>query len=565
MVSAYYKIIIRIIRRYSEVKKLKATKFFKSVAALMLAVCMTLSVSVTAKAAGAQGIDVSKYQGAINWGAVAQSGVSYAFIKVGSTKSGVDPYFAANVQGAQAAGIRTGVYIYSYATSVEAAAQEAELVLKWIEPYNINFPVAFDIEDSVQKGLDANTCTAMANAFCGVISSAGYTPMLYTYTNFYKSHFTSALAYDKWIAQYSDHNDIAGWAIWQYSSSGSVAGINGRVDVNLAAKDYTAFIPQAGVLDLGGGNAYFFNNFRKQFGWVDVAGTKYHTDPATGIVTYGWYSDETGAYYFTPGTAAAATGLSTIDGGIYYFNEAAQLQTGWLELGGYTFLFNPADNGKLYTGWWTDPTVGTRYLYTTDGHMLVGLCVIDKDMYYFNEQGFLQVGWVDIDGVTYMFNPNDGGKMYRGWWTDATGTYYLDPKDAHRVTGLATIDGAVYYFNEAGQMQVGVVNVNGVTYDFGADGKMLTGMQTIGDGTYFFGTDGAMMTGLVQTKEGVYYAGADGKLIAGQTVKIGAGDFLFGADGKLVVNQVIQVGTNLYQTDESGMVIAVAPAPAATK
>lgn len=544
-------------------KKFKASKIFKSIAAFALAVCMTFATPITADAAGAQGIDVSKYQGGINWGAVAQSGISYAFIKVGSTKSGVDPYFAANVQGAQAAGVRTGVYIYSYATSVEAAAQEAQLVLQWIEPYNINFPVAFDIEDSIQKGLDANTCTAMANAFCSTISAAGYTPILYTYTNFYKSHFTSALAYDKWIAQYSDHNDIAGWAIWQNSSSGSVPGISGRVDMNIAAKDYTAFIPQIGLLDLGAGNVYFFNNYRRQFGWVDAAGLKYHTDPATGIVTYGWFTDETGSYYFQPATAAAAVGLTTIDNGIYYFNEAAQLQTGWLELNGSTFLFNPADNGKLYTGWWTDPAVGTRYLDTTDGHMLVGLSVIDKDMYFFNEQGYQQVGWVDIEGLTYMFNPNDGGKMYRGWWNDATGTYYLDAKDAHRVTGLQAIDGATYYFNEAGQMQVGVVNVNGATYNFGADGKMLTGLQTVGDASYFFGTDGVMATGLVQTPNGVYYAGADGKLIANQAVKIGGADYLFGADGKLVVNQAIQVGTTLFQTDDQGRVIASAPAAGA--
>jgi len=521
---------------------------------------MTLSVPMTASAAGAQGIDVSKYQGSINWAAVAQSGVSYAFIKVGSSKSGLDPYFAVNVQGAQAAGIRTGVYIYSYATSVEGAAAEAQLVLQWIENYNINFPVAFDIEDSVQKGLDANTCTAMANTFCSIISSAGYTPIVYTYTNFYKSHFTSALAYDKWIAQYSDHNDIAGWAIWQYSSSGTVAGVSGRVDVNIAAKDYTAYIPQVGLLDLGDGNVFLFNNYRRQFGWVDLAGIKYHTDPATGIVTYGWYADETGTYYFAPQTANAVVGLNTIDDGIYYFNEAAQLQTGWLELGGNTFLFNPAENGKLYTGWWTDPTVGTRYLDTTDGHMVTGLTVIDKDMYYFNEQGFLQVGWVEINGVTYMFNPNDNGKLYRGWWTDATGTYYLDATDAHRTTGLAAIDGSVYYFNELGQMQVGIVKVNGATYYFGADGKMLTGMQTIGDGVYYFGADGVMATGLIQATDGTYYAGADGKLVAGQAVTIGAGQYLFGLDGKLVINQAVVIGTMIYQTDATGLVVATAPA-----
>ncbi|MBO5617802.1 MAG: hypothetical protein J5901_05600 [Pseudobutyrivibrio sp.] len=541
-------------------KKLKTSRLFKFVAALFLAVCMTLSVPVTANAAGAQGIDVSKYQGAINWGAVAQSGVSYAFIKVGSTKSGIDPYFAANVQGAQAAGIRTGVYIYSYATSVEAAAQEAALVLQWIEPYNINFPVAFDIEDKTQKGLDANTCTAIANTFCSIISQAGYTPIVYTYTNFYKSHFTSALAYDKWIAQYSDHNDIAGWAIWQYSSGGAVAGINGRVDMNIAAKDYTAFIPQLGLLDLGAGNVFFFNNYRRQFGWIDIAGTKYHTDPATGIVTYGWFADPTGTYYFAPKTANALVGLNTIENGIYYFNEQGQMQTGWLDLGGNTFLFNPADNGKLFTGWWTDPAVGTRYLDTTDGHMVKGLVVIGKDMYFFNDQGYLQTGWVDINGVTYLFNPTDNGKMYRGWWTDATGTYYLDAKDAHKTTGLAAIDGSVYYFNEAGQMQVGAYVVNGNTYYFGPDGKMQTGFQQVGNNTFYFGADGAMVKGVFADGKGIYYADdKTGIIVRNQVVKVGSQPYLFGADGNVVKNQLIQIGNMLYQTNETGVVTAQAP------
>ncbi|SCZ76715.1 GH25 family lysozyme [Pseudobutyrivibrio xylanivorans] len=531
----------------------------KACAALMLSAALMVSTPLTASAAGIQGIDVSKYQGGINWAAVAQSGITYTFIKVGSTNTGIDPYFAANVKGAQAAGIRTGVYIYSYATTVEAAIQEAQLVVQWIEGYNINFPVAFDIEDKTQKGLDANTCTAMANAFASVINQAGYTPILYTYTNFYKSHFTSALACDKWIAQYADHNDIAGWQIWQYSSGGAVPGVNGRVDMNVAVKDYTAFIPQVGLLDLGQGNVFFYNNFRKQYGWVDIAGVKYHTDPATGLVTTGWFADETGAYYFLPGAANAVTGFNTIDKGIYYFNEAAQLQTGWIDLGGNTFLFNPAENGKLYTGWWND-VEGVRYLDATDGHLVKGLNAIDKDVYYFNEKGFLQVGWVTLDKITYMFNPLDGGKLYKGWWNDATGVYYLDPTDAHRVTGLAAIDGAVYYFNEQGQMQVGVVKVNGATFFFGADGKMQTGMQTIGDGIFYFGENGAMVTGSFATPEGIYYAGKDGKLVFNQVITIDKKPYLFGADGKLVVNQLVQVGNMYYQTDAAGIVVAQAPA-----
>ncbi|MCR4694642.1 MAG: hypothetical protein K5773_04925 [Pseudobutyrivibrio sp.] len=541
-------------------KIFKTSKLLKSMTAFALAFVMAFSVPVTAEAA-TQGIDVSKYQGAINWAAVAQSGVSYAFIKVGSTNSGVDPYFAANVKGAQAAGVRTGVYIYSYATSVQAAAQEAALVLQWIEPYGINFPVAFDIEDKTQKGLDANTCTAMANTFCSIISAAGYTPMVYTYTNFYKSHFTSALAYDKWIAQYSDHNDIAGWAIWQYSSGGSVPGINGRVDMNVAVKDYTQWIPQVGLLPTPQGT-FLFNNYRRQFNYANIGGYLFHTDPTTGIVTYGWHPDPAlGTYYFSPETAAAVTGLQSIDGAVYYFDESFRLYSGWLDLGGNMFLFNPNDGSKLYTGWWTD-SAGVRYLDTTDGHMHRGLSVIDKDIYYFNQDGIRQVGWVDVNGATFLFNPLDNGKLYKGWWTDATGTYYLDATDAHKTTGLAAIDGNVYYFNDNGQMQVGAFNLNGATWYFGADGKLVkNSFENVGGALYYFGADGKMVTGCFQAADGqIYYANEKGVIVTNQVITVGSNPYLFGADGKLVKNQLIQVGNMLYQTNEAGVVTATAPA-----
>ena len=109
-------------------KKQKSANKLTRIICTLLAACMLCCVPTFSSeaAAAAQGIDVSKYQGAINWQAVAQSGVSFAFIKVGSSKSGIDPYFNYNMLAAQQAGIKTGVYIYSYAKSVEEAAAEAQ-------------------------------------------------------------------------------------------------------------------------------------------------------------------------------------------------------------------------------------------------------------------------------------------------------------------------------------------------------------------------------------------------------------------------------------------------------
>ena len=111
--------------------------------------------AVAPSGAIARGIDVSKHNGAVSWGQVAASGINFTFIKVGSTKSGMDPQFTANITGAQAAGIKTGIYLYSYAVTPEQAMEEANLVLQWIAPYTVNYPIVFDLEDKCHKNLSS--------------------------------------------------------------------------------------------------------------------------------------------------------------------------------------------------------------------------------------------------------------------------------------------------------------------------------------------------------------------------------------------------------------------------
>ena len=132
------------------------------------------------------------------------------------------------------------------------------------------------------------------------------------------------------------------------------------------------------------------------------------------------------------------------------------------------------------------------------------------------------------------------------------------------VTGIATIDKSVYYFDANGIMQIGLQTINGNTYYFATDGKMQTGWQTIGAGRYYFGTDGALYKGLLQQKDGVYGLDEkDGHQLVNTVASLSGLNFVFGADGKLLVNQVVQIGNMLYQTDATGVVVAQAPAPAA--
>lgn len=181
----------------------RLTRFTRMLALLLTIALMFPMFSLSSEAAvngsqaGAVGIDVSKYQGNIDWNAVRASGVSFAFIKAYSSYSGVDPYFDRNIRGANAVGIRTGVYVYSYATTPEAAAAEAAAVVALLQNYTVSFPVVIDIEDSSQKPLSPETLAAIANVFCATVENAGYYPMVYSNTYWFTNKI-GPVGYDKW-------------------------------------------------------------------------------------------------------------------------------------------------------------------------------------------------------------------------------------------------------------------------------------------------------------------------------------------------------------------------------
>ncbi len=195
------------------------------------------------------GIDVSYHQGEIDWEAVAEDGIDFAIIRVGyrGYSEGViyqDPYFVDNIEGALRNGIAVGVYFFSQAVTVEEALQEADAALDWIEGYDISFPVVFDWErirysSSRTAGTSGVTVTDCALAFCEAVEDAGYTAMTYGSPNTVNEdlYIDRLLDYPFWLAHYT-----ADWAVtdypfhydmWQYTSDGSVDGIEGRVDLNV--------------------------------------------------------------------------------------------------------------------------------------------------------------------------------------------------------------------------------------------------------------------------------------------------------------------------------------------
>lgn len=428
------------------------------------------ALAVTSNGSIAKGIDVSKHNGAVNWGQVAASGINFTFIKVGSTNSGIDPQFAANITGAQAAGLKTGVYLYSYATTPEQAANEANLVLQWIEPYTVNYPIVFDIEDKCHKNLSNQQLIDIINAFCTVIDDAGYYPMVYSNKNMFVQKL-SITGWDKWVAQYNDsceyNNNVC---FWQYSSHGNVNGVSGRVDVNYQYKDYSQLIIPEGFIEHNG-NVRFYRNWKMQRGWVTYNNTKYYLDGAGNLVR-GWFTDPTGTYYLSPTDGSIARGQCSIDGADFYFTADGVKMTGWVVLNEQKYFYDPNNNGIMKREWFSDEKGNYYYFDKNDGHMLLGAVAIDGKNYLFNEEGIRVTGRVAREDGSYYYDPATG-MMVTGWFDAENKTYYAD-SNGHIVTGVYEINKQPYYFDETGALvRNQAVELNGISYNATPEGILV--------------------------------------------------------------------------------------------
>lgn len=201
------------------------------------------------KSSGSFGIDVSKWNGNIDWNAVKNSGVSYVIIRCGyrgSTSGALieDPKFRANIQGASKAGIKVGIYFFTQAVNEVEAVEEASMVLSLIKGYNITYPVFLDVESSGGRadGISVSTRTAVCKAFCQTIQNSGYKAGVYANKTWFneKIETPSLTGYKIWLAQYAAAPSYSRtrYDIWQYSSKGSVPGISGSVDMNTSYMGY---------------------------------------------------------------------------------------------------------------------------------------------------------------------------------------------------------------------------------------------------------------------------------------------------------------------------------------
>ena len=198
-----------------------------------------------------KGIDVSKYQGEIDWAAVHAEGIEYAFIRLGlrgyeSGKLVLDEFYDANMRGANAAGVSAGVYFFTQAVTVAEAQEEAAFVIDHLADYDVPYPVVFDVERiSGGKGradeITKEERTEITIAFCEAIKAAGYTPMIYGNVVCFSQllDMTRLNDYDKWYAFYDDYMYMPyEVSCWQYTEKGRVDGIPGNVDLNISFKTW---------------------------------------------------------------------------------------------------------------------------------------------------------------------------------------------------------------------------------------------------------------------------------------------------------------------------------------
>ena len=208
-----------------------------------------------------KGLDVSKFQGEVDWERVKAAGYKFAMLRAGYGFNTVDEQFRRNASECNRIGLPIGAYWFCYATSPSSAVQEADGCVNTISDYRLEYPVCYDIEQATidyAAGQGVTITPALARqlvqSFCDRIEAKGYYAMFYSNRNFLEQYLGNDLSkrYSLWYARYTDTFDGTDCSMWQYTSQGNVPGISGNVDLDLSYVDFPSVIRSAGLNHLSG-------------------------------------------------------------------------------------------------------------------------------------------------------------------------------------------------------------------------------------------------------------------------------------------------------------------------
>ncbi len=251
-------------------------KYMKKFISLFLSLCVIASlfgVTGVFSSGGdgngilAYGVDVSSWQGKVDWQKVKNDGKSFAILRIGTTKE-KDTYFEENYKNAKNAGLNVGCYFYTYATTVKESEKDAELVLSWLDGKQLEYPVFYDMENSAQlsNGITTKMRTEMCLAFLDKMAEKGWYCGTYANGNWFSNYLDKASLgenYELWLASWMNSglpskDYSADYGLWQYTDSGKVNGISTAVDLDVAYKDYPTIMKNGG-----------FNGFNAVFEEID--------------------------------------------------------------------------------------------------------------------------------------------------------------------------------------------------------------------------------------------------------------------------------------------------------
>lgn len=290
----------------------------------------------------ARGPDLSYVDDKIDYEKMTSSGIQFVILRAGYGENNTDEMFERHVKGCKKYNIPIGIYWFSYAYSEQMAHEEAQYAINHAKQIGNVLFIAFDFEyaslnyyeQKTNKRMTKETATQLADSFINTIRKEGYTPVIYTNKDFSENYFDlTKLDAFLWYAYYEKTSDRTDMAIWQYTSDGILPGIDKKVDLNIAYKD--------------------FEKPDEQPGWKK--------EPGTG---QWWYENKDGSY-------PKARWLQ-IDGIWYYFNDAGYMMTGWIFYKEEWYYLKEsgamAENEILTI--YSDIYGEEKYIFGTDGHML---------------------------------------------------------------------------------------------------------------------------------------------------------------------------------------------------
>ena len=476
-----------------------------------------------------KGIDVSYHNGTIDWKRVKQSEVEYAIIRCGygtNDKNQDDKKWEENVKGCIDNNIPYGVYLYSYADTVEKASSEADHAIRLLQGKKLKYPVYYDLEeDKLRDKISKQTIADIAQTFCDKLSAKGYTVGIYANKDWFTNYLTDSRFnnWTKWVAQYNTVCNYKGkYDMWQCSSTGRVPGISGNVDLNYS---YSPF-----ENSYGGGNTNNGGTTNKYSdGLNEIEGELYYfknnriDTSYSGLAQYGneWYYIENGKVNWN------YTGLAQ-RGNEWFYIEKGKLNWNHSGIVEYNNQWFYVERGRLnwnYTGLGQS---GNDWYYIVGGRVnwgYTGLVQRGNEWFYiengklnWNHSGIVEYNkqWFYVERGRLNWNYTGLGQSGNDW-------YYIERGRVNwGYTGLVQ-KGNEWFYVKGGKLDwsyTGLVQ-KGNEWFFVRNGRLdwgYTGLACNGE-YYFYVKNGRLdwnYSGYAQIDgQGEYYEVRNGRLVGG--------------------------------------------------